>query len=186
MKKFILLILVILLSGTLGVFAPKDLTLAATSLPALAVSSSSSPAVKPLEYRVDPLKYIDPSINFGIAAPWFAAAWLRGGWYYASPEPYRWLLPTEALKTKQGYCIDYANLLCSDLLHFGLPAWVVVGIVPTADLNASTGKHSWVECKWGTHTWYMDFQSNYITLPTGWLELYRYNASQFISKDGQD
>lgn len=183
MKKFLTLVLILLLFTTTGVFVLHSSALAATSLPVIAVSSLT---VKPLEYRVDPLEYIDPSINFGISAPWYAAAWLRGDWYYASPEPYRWLLPTEALELKRGYCIDYANLLCSDLLHFGLPSWVVVGIVPTADLNASMGKHAWVECKWGTHTWYMDFLHNYIELPPDWQELYRYNANQFISENGQD
>jgi hypothetical protein len=182
MKKFLALVLILLFFSSTRIFVPQGSALATTSSPAPTVSS---PTVKPLEYRVDPLKFIDTSVNFGISAPWFAAAWLRGAWVYASPEPYRWLLPSEALVSKRGYCIDYANLLCSDLLCFGLPAWVVVGVVPTANLNVPTGKHAWVECKWGTHTWYMDFCHNYIAVPDGWQELYRYNASQFISKNGQ-
>jgi len=185
MKKFLFLILVIMLCATVGVVVPRSSVLAANILPTPVVKAPPYQVVKPLEYTVDPLKFIAPSVNFGISAPWYAAAWLRGVWYYASPEPYRWLMPAEALKLKRGYCIDYANLLCSDLLSFGLPAWVVVGVVPTANVTVQTGDHAWVECQWGTHTWYMDCFHNYIVLPTGWQELYRYNESQFISKNGQ-
>lgn len=121
-------------------------------------------------------QYVTPAVNFNIQTPWYAAAWLRNAWRYQSPVPYRWLYPKEALTLKKGYCIDYANLLCSDLRHFGLDAWVVVGTVPTT----TGGKHAWVECAYGKHIWYMDVWHNYIALPQDWHEDYRYNEALVI------
>lgn len=129
----------------------------------------------PVPQASEVCKYVNPAINFNVEKPWYAAAWLRNSWHYQSPVPYRWLTPAEALQLRKGYCIDYANLLCSDLRHFGLDAWVVVGAVP---VTGGTEKHAWVECPYGTRTWYMDAFHNYIVLPKQWKELYRYNEKE--------
>jgi hypothetical protein len=121
--------------------------------------------------KSDPTIYISTDMNYGLKTPWYAAAWVRNQFHYRMPLPYRWQMPRETLRTGRGVCIDYATLLCSLCRSEGMDAWVVVGTIP-----GSLAKHAWVV----SGKYIMDFQHNYLKLPAGWHELYRFNEKQVI------
>lgn len=58
---------------------------------------------------------------------------------------YMWSLPNETISTKQGICIDTANLSVSVARSLNLDAWVVLGDIRTVDSDTLVGRHAWYE-----------------------------------------
>jgi hypothetical protein len=122
----------------------------------------------------NPCIYIDTTLNYHLKTPWYAGAWVRNRFKYRLQLIYHWNSPRETLREGRGVCIDYATLLCSLLRSEGIDAWVVVGYTS----SWSTMKHAWVV----SGKYVMDFQRNYLALPKGWKELYRFNEQLVIEK----
>ena len=119
--------------------------------------------------KSDPTIYIDTTLNYGLRQPWYAGAWVRNRFRYRIALIYHWNSPRETLREGKGVCIDYATLLCSLLRSEGIDAWVVVGY--TSPL--AIAKHAWVV----SGKYVIDFQANYLAVPKGWQELYRFNEA---------